>query len=337
MRQSRFHPAAAFHFLKKTARIPMHRNPIQRVVRYRLPALLLAAVLMTSLPAHAASKEMIELQTQVQQLLDMMQRLQSTVDSRFGLVQHLVEQSTDSVNQMNATVTAMQQKLNAQSEATNGKLDAASGQVQSLNDSLDELKSRISKLDKELQDVQGQLQTMQAQSASGAPAAQGSPQPGSPQPGQPAPNDGTGAPAQPAAQQQAQAPPLQDSYQSALRDYNAAHYDVASSEFSDVLQYYPNDPLAGNAQFYLGEIAYRQQKYKDAVKAYNAVLENFSGSPKAPAAQLRKGLALIQLNQKESGVHELRSLIQRYPQTPEALQARSKLNALGVRISPSPR
>jgi hypothetical protein len=36
----------------------------------------------------------------------MMQRLQSTVDSRFGLVQHLVEQSTDSVNQMNATVTA---------------------------------------------------------------------------------------------------------------------------------------------------------------------------------------------------------------------------------------
>jgi tol-pal system protein YbgF len=122
-----------------------------------------------------------------------------------------------------------------------------------------------------------------------------------------------------------------------LRDYNAAHYDVASSEFSDVLQYYPNDPLAGNAQFYLGEIAYRQQKYKDAVKAYNAVLENFAGSPKAPAAQLRKGLALLQLNQRDSGIHELRSLIQRYPQTPEALQARSKLNALGVRISPGPR
>ena len=101
-----------------------------------------------------------------------------------------------------------------------------------------------------------------------------------------------------------------------------------------VLTYYPNDPLAGNAQFYLGEIAYRQQKYKDAVKAYNAVLENFSGSPKAPAAQLRKGLALLQLNQRDSGVHELRSLIQRYPQTPEALQARSKLNALGVRINP---
>ena len=301
-----------------------------QLLRYRLPILLAAAMLTTSLPAHAASKEIIELQTQVQQLLDQMQRLQSTVDSRFGLVQHLVEQSTDSVNQMNAAVTAMQQKLNAQSEATGGKLDTVSGQVQSLNDSFDELKSRIAKLDKQLQDVQSQMQSIQVQAPATSAPAGAQPQ----QPGQPA--DGSTQPgAAPPAQAPApQAPPLQDSYQSALRDYNAAHYDVASSEFNDVLQYYPNDPLAGNAQFYLGEIAYRQQKYKDAIKAYNGVLENFSGSPKAPAAQLRKGLALLQLGQRDSGTHELRSLIQRYPQTPEALQARSKLNALGVRINP---
>jgi tol-pal system protein YbgF len=306
----------------------MQRRPIQRIIRLRLPVLVLAAVLSASLPAHAASKEIIELQTQVQQLLDMVQRLQSTVDSRFGLVQHLVEQSTDSVNQMGTAVAAMQQKLNAQNESTGGKLDSVSGQVQSLNDSLDELKSRIAKLDKQMQDIQSQLQNVQSQPAAN-PAMQ---QPGQPQ----APDGGNGnggaspatTPAQP------QAPPLQETYQGGLRDYNAAHYDLAASEFNDVLHYYPNDNLAGNAQFYLGEISYKQQKYKDAVKAYNAVLEDFSGSPKAPAAQLRKGLALLQLGQKEPGIHELRSLIQRYPQTPEALQARSKLNALGVRINP---
>jgi tol-pal system protein YbgF len=305
----------------------MQRRLIQRVVRLRLPVLVLAVVLSSSLPAHAASKEIIELQTQVQQLLDMVQRLQSTVDSRFGLVQHLVEQSTDSVNQMGTTVAAMQQKLNAQSESTGGKLDSVSGQVQSLNDSLDELKSRIAKLDKQMQDIQSQLQNVQSQPAAN-PAMQ--------QPGQPLAQDGSnGAGAPPAtAPVQSQAPPLQETYQGALRDYNAAHYDLAASEFNDVLHYYPNDNLAGNAQFYLGEIAYKQAKYKDAVKAYNAVLEDFSGSPKAPAAQLRKGLALLQLGQKDSGIHELRSLIQRYPQTPEALQARSKLNALGVRINP---
>jgi len=311
-------------------------------LRLRIPAFVVAAMLLTSLPAHAASKEMVELQTQVQQLLDMVQRLQSTVDSRFGLVQHLVEQSTDSINQMNTTVTAMQQKLNAQSEATNGKLDSVSGQVQSLNDSLDELKSRIAKLDKQMQDMQAAMQTIQAQTA---PGAGGAAQPGG-QPGQPGTpgGDGTSPAAQPAGQPggqpgtpQASAPPLQDTYQGALRDFNAARYDVAAGEFNDVIHYYPNDDLSGNANFYLGEISYRQQKYKDAIKSYTMVLEDFSGNPKAPAAQLHKGLSLIQLNQKDAGVHELRSLIQRYPQTPEALQARSKLNAMGIRINPSPR
>jgi tol-pal system protein YbgF len=316
----------------------MQRNPILRIARLRVPALLLAALLVPSLPAHAASKEIIELQTQVSQLMDMMQRLQSTVDSKFGLVQHLVEQSTDNMNQMHAAVDAMQQKLNAQSDSTGGKLDSVSGQVQSLNDSLDELKSRIAKLDKQMQDIQSQLQTIQSPPANGG-GTPGGQQPGQQQ-GQPGASDSSGSQggnqggAQQPAAPQAQAPPLQETYQSGLRDYNAAHYDLASSEFGDVLHYYPHDDLAGNAQFYLGEIAYRQQKFKDAVKAYNQVLEGFSGSPKAPAAQLRKGLALIQLNQKDAGIHELRSLIQRYPQSPEAGQARSKLNAMGVRIAP---
>jgi len=307
----------------------MSLSRIPRITRF--PLLITAAFLIATLPAHAASKEIIELQTQVQQLMDMMQRLQSTVDSRFGLVQHLVEQSTDSVNQMNQAVQAMQQKLNAQGEATNGKLDSVSGQVQSLNDSLDELKTRIGKLDKQLQDIQSQLQNVQSQPAGGTQGGQ---------PGQPPADGFAGANSVPPGANSGgpaaanQAPPLQETYQGALRDYNAAHYDVASSEFNDVLHYYPNDDLAGNAQFYLGEIAYKQQKYREAVKAYTTMLENFSGNPKAPAAQLHKGFSLLQLSQRESGVHELRSLIQRYPQTPEAVQARSKLNALGVRIAP---
>jgi tol-pal system protein YbgF len=126
---------------------------------------------------------------------------------------------------------------------------------------------------------------------------------------------------------------LQETFQAGVRDYNAAHYSVAAGEFQQVLQFYPLDDLAGSAEFYLGEIAYRQQDYAGAVKDYNAVLEGFSGSPKAPAAQLRKGLALLQMNKKDAGVHELRLLIQRHPQTPEAAQARSKLNGMGVRLT----
>lgn len=292
---------------------------IANLFRNRLLATAALAMVLTAMPApaHAASKEIIELQTQVQQLLDMVQRLQSTVDTRFGVLQHLVEQTADNANQMTVTVNSLQQKINAQSEGNGGKLDTVSGQVQSLNDSVDELKSRIAKLDKSVQDMQTQLQTIQTPPAGATPGGQ---------PGD-ANQPGGGAPAA------NQAPPLKDTFQSGLRDYNAAHYSVAASEFQDVLHYYPMDDLAGTAQFYLGEIAYRQGDFPTSITAYSAVLDNFPGSAKAPAAQLHKGLALLQTNKKDAGIRELRQLIQRHPQTNEANQARNKLNGLGVRVT----
>jgi len=281
-----------------------HRNPL-------FAAALFAIVLFTlSTPARASKDQMVELQTQVQQLLDMVQRLQSTMDSRFAVLQHLAEQTADNANQMSATVTALQQKIAAQNDAASGKLDTASGQVQALNDSVDELKSRIAKLDKSIQDMQAQLQNIQ--------------NPPSAQAGTTA---GPGAPNAPSAPQ---TPPLKETFQSGVGDYNAAKYELASGEFQDVIHYYPMDELAGASQFYLGEIAYRQKDYADAVKAYNAVLEGFPGNAKAPAAQLRKGLALLQLGKKDAGITELKLLIKRHPQTPEAAQAKSKLNALGL-------
>jgi TolA-binding protein len=124
---------------------------------------------------------------------------------------------------------------------------------------------------------------------------------------------------------------LQETFQAGVRDYNAARYEVAIGEFQDVIHSYPLDELAGTSQFYLGEIDYRQLRLTESVKHYNAVLEGFPGNSKAPAAQLRKGLALLQMNRKDAAIHELRLLIQRHPQTPEAAQARTKLNVLGVK------
>jgi TolA-binding protein len=287
-----------------------------RALRNRLVAAAAVALFWTATaaPARAASKEIIALQTQVQQLLDMVQRLQSTMDTRFAVIQHLTEQTADNANQMTAVANALQQKIAAQSDAANGKLDTVSGQVQSLNDSVDELKSRLAKLDKSIQDLQAQAQNVQAPPAGASPAPSGS----SPEANSPATS---------------QKPPLRETFQAGVRDLNAARYDVAAGEFLDVIHYYPLDDLAGASHFYLGEIAYRQNKPSEAVKAYNAVLEGFPGNAKAPAAQLRKGLALLQMNRKEAGIHELRLLIQRHPQTPEAAQARSKLNALGARVT----
>ncbi len=295
-----------------------------------LSALLL--VFFCSAPqAHAVSKEIIQLQTQVQQLQDAMQHLQQSQDQQLGVLQHVVQQISDNVGRMSTTITTLQQQVQVQNESGGGKIDQVSTQMQGINDSIDELRTRIDKLNAQMQAIQSQLQNVNMQTAQQQAGQAGVPgQPGQ-QPGAAGPDQNQQA-AQPP---QPQAPPVDQLYQGALRDYNAARYDLATGEFGDVLKYYPQDDLAGNAQFYLGEIAYRQGKYADAIKAYQVVLQQFAGNPKAPAAALRKGEAELAIDQRDAGIRDLRALIARYPQTPEAAQARSRLNGMGVRVTAS--
>ena len=311
-----------------------------------LAAAALALILAPAgVPAHAANKDIIALQTQVQQLMDMVQRIQSTLDSKLGVLQNLSNQTADEANKMTVAVTNLQKQIDTQAQNQSGSANALSGQIQSLNDSVDELKARIAKVDKSLQTLQGQLQQMQMQAAqannpalaqgavpgatadetNGTPGAS-SAAPGSTMGGQmPMPGGMNAAPP---------TPPLQSTYQSGLRDFNAGRYTVAQGEFEEVVKYYPLDDLAGAAQFYLGEIAYQKKQFDKAITEYNGVIENFGGNAKAPTAMLHKAYALLDTKRRESAIRELRYLIQRYPQTPEAQSARRRLNAMGVRIVP---
>ncbi len=261
----------------------------------------LAVVIALATPAFAVSKEIIQLQTQVQALQDQMARMQQSFDERMGVMRNLIEATTDKMNQINAGMADLQRTIKQQQADGGARADQLSGQIQALNDSVDELKARMGKIGNQLDAMQNAGSTI----------------PSGVTPGQPA-----------AAQQ---APPPDVLYNNALRDYNAAKYDLASQEFSDYLKYYANTDLAGNAQFYLADLEYRQGNYEQAVKDYDKVLEQYPGGNKAPAAQLKKGFALIELGRRNEAIKELNSLIQRYPRSLEAEQARKRLASLGVR------
>jgi tol-pal system protein YbgF len=115
-----------------------------------------------------------------------------------------------------------------------------------------------------------------------------------------------------------------------LRDYNANNNDLATQEFGDYIKYYPNTDLAGNAYFYLAEVAYRQGNYPVAVKNYDLVIQTFPDGNKAAAAELKKGFAQIELGQKEDGIAALRHVMARFPRSNEAIQARERLRKQGV-------
>ena len=85
---------------------------------YRI-ALVASIALLAGVPrAHAVSKEIIQLQTQVQQIQDMLNQMQQGNAERMGVLQHLVEQTADSVNKMSVTVNALDQTVRTQNEAT---------------------------------------------------------------------------------------------------------------------------------------------------------------------------------------------------------------------------
>jgi tol-pal system protein YbgF len=309
------------------------------------------SLLVPASPAFAVSKEIVQLQTQVQQLQDAVARLQQSNDERMGVMKDLVQQSADSVNRMSLNVDALQKQLQNRQQNQDTKLDQVSGQIQSLNDSLDEVKARLTRLEKVAQDIQNQQQSINANMppagggipdttaapppantpppvTSPAPAKRGKPSAGTPMSEvvpAPQPNETAAAPA---------APPVDDLYKTALGDYMGAKYQLASSEFADVIKSYPDHPLAGNASFYRGEIAYRGGHYQDAITEYDKVIEQYGDGNKVPVAHLHKGQALIALKQNDAGVRELRALIQRFPNSPEAMQARSKLSGMGVTVVP---
>jgi tol-pal system protein YbgF len=287
-----------------------------------LSLIVASLVMVAALPAPAANKDMVQLQTQVQSLQDQVARLQQSMDMNMGAMRNLIEQSSDSVNKMNATVNDLQNRLQGINADNGGKIDQLSSQVQSLHDSVDELKSRLAKVSKQLDDMQQGGQNLNP----GQPGMTAVP-PG----GMPANN---GAPA-PDANAAAAAPPPDVLYNNALRDYNSGKYDLASQEFAQYLQYYANTDLAGNAQYYLADIEYRQGNFAAAVKDYDKVLEQYPGGSKAAAAQLKKGYALLELGQREAGIRELNSLMARYPRSIEASQARDRLRRLGVTSSGS--
>ncbi len=203
-------------------------------------ALLALLVAASTTPAFAVSKEIIQLQTQVQDLADRMAQMQQSFDARMGVMQNLIEHSTDNVNKLSESVQNLQKDLQQQNTDSQTKIDQVSGQIQVLNDSLDELKARLAKTSKQLDDIQNQQQNIM-------------------QPAQPASPSGA-ATAPPAAA--VQAPPADVLYNNALRDYNAARYDLALSQFQDYLKYYPTTDLAGNAQFYIADMEYRSGNYR---------------------------------------------------------------------------
>ncbi|MFN7950496.1 MAG: tol-pal system protein YbgF [bacterium] len=136
------------------------------------------------------------------------------------------------------------------------------------------------------------------------------------------------APVSPAA-----LPPSQQ-FQTGYSALQAGRYKDARNAFLAYLAGRPDEDLADDAQFYVGETFYNERQFEWALPAYDKLIKNYPRSDKVPAALLKQGLCFASLNYTGDARVVLLKLVDSYPSTEEARMAREKLKELGGSASP---
>jgi len=90
-------------------------------------------------------------------------------------------------------------------------------------------------------------------------------------------------------------------------------YALADQTFREFLQKYPNDRLAADAQYGLGESLFLRQNYRDAANAFLSVTRNYDKSPRAPEALMRLGQSLVALKEKDAACGAFAEIGRKYP------------------------
>ena len=101
-----------------------------------------------------------------------------------------------------------------------------------------------------------------------------------------------------------------------------AQYDEAEISLLGFLKDYPENTLAGNAQYWLGQTYYARLNYEDATRTFLEGMKKYPKSQKAPAFILKAGMALNQSGLKNDACDIYRELNARFPDSSENTRLR---------------
>jgi len=207
------------------------------------------------------------------------------------------------------------------------RVDALTASLTTLSGQLDELNSRVDALSR------------QPRAAAPAPTAARPPGtvPAVPAPSPP-PAAGGNRPTTNALQPQ-------DIYQAAYLDFSKGSYALAIAGFREFLRRFPDQALAGAAQYWIGEAHFSlargytnagqaqqaTEALEQAVQEFRKVLANYPRSDKAPASLYKEALVLLELKQPAVAEQRLQYLVETFPQSEESALARERLAALRPR------
>ncbi|WP_206452763.1 tol-pal system protein YbgF [Aurantimonas marina] len=104
-----------------------------------------------------------------------------------------------------------------------------------------------------------------------------------------------------------------DLYALAYNYLLAGDYQLAEQSFRQYAQTYPNAKDTPDAEYWLGESLFQQQKYADAAETFLDAQKNYPKSSKAPDMMLKLGMSLAKLDNRETACVTFKEVTRRYP------------------------
>lgn len=116
-------------------------------------------------------------------------------------------------------------------------------------------------------------------------------------------------------------------YDAGMEALNSGYYDEAELAFKHILEAYPKDKLASNAQFWLGETYYKQKDYNKAKIAFKDGYEKYKNGNKSADSFFKLGLTLKSLNENKKACIILSNFNAEFPKANKDLAKRVKAEA----------
>jgi tol-pal system protein YbgF len=121
---------------------------------------------------------------------------------------------------------------------------------------------------------------------------------------------------------------VEAAYNACYKLLKEGQYVKAREEFVKFMKQYPKTAYSDNAQFWIGETWYVEEKYERAIVEYEKVVKDYPSGDKVPYALLKQGMAFQKLGDKASAGIVYQQIVKKYPQTNQARVAKAKLSEL---------
>jgi len=120
-------------------------------------------------------------------------------------------------------------------------------------------------------------------------------------------------------------------YDTGLDALHSDDFETATQNFSAIIEQYPNDRLAGNAYYWLGEVYYKQGDYKNAAINFAGGYQQYRDNPKAADNLFKLGMSMKGLKKNDEACSAFMNLEKEFPFANNDLKNRAKDEANKLR------